>query len=346
MTVEVWNRKRLPLAWLRADDDATFGVVVRERELVDRQPGQRRAPQRLDARPVRARHARLTTSAASGEASTSWGPVDLAVGDLFAREAAVEERNDRRPVPRPAANRRRRPASSGPTSGAAPSDRRPAWPRIPSRFAGVREYAPGDPAPPDPPPSVAPASAAGHEAVRAVARPRGADRPRRPDGPRPGLGDRVRPRRCRVAVRRRRVHRPGAGRGEGGVRARRGRVHRRRDALRDRPDLVVGRPGRAGPRPAGPPVHARRRRRSSGCSRSSGGSPGRGRRSSSSRPATRRRSRAGSAGSRPAAAASSSSPVGSDAVGDAARARSAGFSARPARLNGPWQTASALEVAS
>src|SRR3954467_11252706 len=32
MTVEVWNRKRLPLAWLRADDDATFGVVVRERE--------------------------------------------------------------------------------------------------------------------------------------------------------------------------------------------------------------------------------------------------------------------------------------------------------------------------
>ena len=37
---------------------------------------------------------------------------------------------------------------------------------------------------------------------------------------------------------------------------------------------------------------------------------------------------------------------GRDAVGDAARARSAGFSAQPARLNGPWQTASALEVAS
>ena len=35
MTIEVWNRKRLPLAWLRADDDASFGVVVRERELVD-----------------------------------------------------------------------------------------------------------------------------------------------------------------------------------------------------------------------------------------------------------------------------------------------------------------------
>ena len=33
VTVEIWNRKRLPLAWLRADDAATPGVVVREREL-------------------------------------------------------------------------------------------------------------------------------------------------------------------------------------------------------------------------------------------------------------------------------------------------------------------------
>ncbi|HEY8632238.1 MAG TPA: hypothetical protein VIL50_03715, partial [Candidatus Limnocylindrales bacterium] len=33
VTVEVWNRKRLPLAWLRADEAATPGVVVREREL-------------------------------------------------------------------------------------------------------------------------------------------------------------------------------------------------------------------------------------------------------------------------------------------------------------------------
>ena len=33
-TVEVWNRKRLPLSWLRAEDEATAGVVVRERALV------------------------------------------------------------------------------------------------------------------------------------------------------------------------------------------------------------------------------------------------------------------------------------------------------------------------
>ena len=34
MTVEVWNRKGLPLAWLRADDGTSPGVTVRERPLV------------------------------------------------------------------------------------------------------------------------------------------------------------------------------------------------------------------------------------------------------------------------------------------------------------------------
>ena len=34
LTIEVWNRRRLPLAWLRADDDASPGVDVRERDLV------------------------------------------------------------------------------------------------------------------------------------------------------------------------------------------------------------------------------------------------------------------------------------------------------------------------
>ncbi len=31
LSIEVWNRRRLPLAWLRADDDASPGVEVRER---------------------------------------------------------------------------------------------------------------------------------------------------------------------------------------------------------------------------------------------------------------------------------------------------------------------------
>ena len=34
LSIEVWNRRRLPLAWLRADDDASPGVEVRERDLV------------------------------------------------------------------------------------------------------------------------------------------------------------------------------------------------------------------------------------------------------------------------------------------------------------------------
>ena len=34
LAIEVWNHRRLPLAWLRADDDASPGVEVRERDLV------------------------------------------------------------------------------------------------------------------------------------------------------------------------------------------------------------------------------------------------------------------------------------------------------------------------
>ena len=35
LTIEVWNRKPLPLAWLRADDEVTGAVVVRERALTE-----------------------------------------------------------------------------------------------------------------------------------------------------------------------------------------------------------------------------------------------------------------------------------------------------------------------
>ena len=344
MTVEVWNQKRLPLAWLRADDDATFGVVVRERELVDGSRGSGALRNVWTLAPFE----RVTrTYHVSGERRGVYdmGPVDLAVGDLFARQAAVEERNDRaRFIVRP-----RTVGTTGierPDRGAARSDRRPAWPRTPRASPASGPYAPGDPLRRIHHRASGPSRDTGHEAVRAVARPRGADRPRRPDGPRPGLGDRVRPRRCRVAVRRRRVHRPGAGRGEGGVRARRGRVHRRRDAA-SRPSRSRRRAARSSGSstcwPASPPT---RRRRSSGCSRSSAGSPGRGRRSSWSRPATRRRSRAGSAGSRPAAAASSSSPVAATRSATRHAPDRPGSAPRPARLNGPWQTATALEVAS
>src|SRR3954463_3584344 len=35
LTVDAWNRGRLPLSWLRADDATSEGVVVRGRDVVD-----------------------------------------------------------------------------------------------------------------------------------------------------------------------------------------------------------------------------------------------------------------------------------------------------------------------
>ena len=72
------------------------------------------------------------------------GPVDLSVGDLFARQAAIEERDDRaRFIVRPR------------TVGTTGIERPDQWGGLerakagltedPSRFAGVRPYAPGDP---------------------------------------------------------------------------------------------------------------------------------------------------------------------------------------------------------
>jgi len=40
LDITVWNRKRLPLAWLKADDVAGNGIVVRERQLVESATGQ------------------------------------------------------------------------------------------------------------------------------------------------------------------------------------------------------------------------------------------------------------------------------------------------------------------
>jgi uncharacterized protein (DUF58 family) len=143
MTVEVWNQKRLPLAWLRADDDATFGVVVRERELVDGSRGSGALRNVWTLAPFE-RVTRTYHVGAERRGVYDLGPVDLAVGDLFARQAAVEERADRaRFIVRPR------------TVGTTGIERPDQWggterskaglTEDPSRFAGVRPYAPGDP---------------------------------------------------------------------------------------------------------------------------------------------------------------------------------------------------------
>lgn len=143
MTVEVWNRKRLPLAWLRADDDASFGVVVRERELVDSSRGSGALRNVWTLAPFE-RVTRRFHVGAERRGVYDLGPIDLAVGDLFARQAAVEERDDRtRFIVRPrtvGTSGIERPDQWGGTERA-----KAGLTEDPSRFAGVRPYAPGDP---------------------------------------------------------------------------------------------------------------------------------------------------------------------------------------------------------
>ncbi len=141
-TVEIWNRKRLPLAWLRAEDAASPGVVVRERRLAVGGRGQRVLRNAWTLAPFE-RVTRHFHVGAERRGVYELGPVDLTVGDLFAREAAAEERNQVerflvRPRTVPAGVLHRRDTWGG-------ADRALAGlAEDPARFAGIREYAPGD----------------------------------------------------------------------------------------------------------------------------------------------------------------------------------------------------------
>jgi uncharacterized protein (DUF58 family) len=143
VTVEVWNRKRLPLAWLRADDSATPSVVVRERGLAIGREGGAVLRNAWTLAPFE-RVTRQFHVGAELRGVYELGPVELSVGDLFARQAATERRGDVdrflvRPRTVPTTALRRRDVLGG-------ADRaRFGLTEDPSRFAGIREYAPGDP---------------------------------------------------------------------------------------------------------------------------------------------------------------------------------------------------------
>jgi uncharacterized protein (DUF58 family) len=143
MTIEVWNRKRLPLAWLRADDDASFGVIVRERDLVDGSRGSGALRNVWTLAPFERVTRRFHVSG-ERRGVYDFGPIDLSVGDLFARQAAIEERDHRtRFIVRP-----RTVATSGierPDQWGGEERTKQGLSEDPSRFAGVRPYAPGDP---------------------------------------------------------------------------------------------------------------------------------------------------------------------------------------------------------
>ncbi len=143
LSVEVWNRKRFPLSWLRADDTASAGLVVRERSLLVGRDGDPVLRNAWTLGPFE-RVTRQFHVTGERRGVYSLGPVDLSVGDLFAREAAAEVRPERTPllvrpriVPADPIHRRDRWGGTDRALMGLTED--------PSRFAGVREYAPGDP---------------------------------------------------------------------------------------------------------------------------------------------------------------------------------------------------------
>src|SRR3954467_15307359 len=143
LDVEVWNRKRLPLAWLRADDAISPGLAVE---------GQRSIETELFGPTLRnswtlapyERVVRHLSISAERRGVFTIGPVDVSVGDLFARQAAATELPDGdaltvwpRTVPAPSVIR---PERWGDLDRA-----RTGLIEDPARFAGVRPYSPGDP---------------------------------------------------------------------------------------------------------------------------------------------------------------------------------------------------------
>ena len=144
LEIEAWNRRRLPLAWLRADDEASDGVELEERDLEDgSEPGTVVLRNAWTLRPwerVRRRFHVL----ADRRGVFTLGPVELSAGDPFGRRVATELR--------PGTDTFLVWPRTVPAVEVEPPDRWGDRERAiaglaedPSRFAGVRPYAPGDP---------------------------------------------------------------------------------------------------------------------------------------------------------------------------------------------------------
>jgi uncharacterized protein (DUF58 family) len=143
LTVSAWNRGRLPLAWVRAEDAVSRGLAVAERELVPSDDfGQALAnawtlaPSERVTRHFRVRALRRGVQAV--------GPARLAVGDLFAARAAdltVDgvERLIVRPRTVAVAGLEQR------TRWAGSERARRGLSEHPTSYAGLRDYRPGDP---------------------------------------------------------------------------------------------------------------------------------------------------------------------------------------------------------
>jgi uncharacterized protein (DUF58 family) len=143
LEITVWNRKRLPLAWLRAEDAASDGVRVQERELINTETFGHALANAWTLAPYE-RVIRHFHVEAWRRGVQELGPVRLTVGDLFAGTAAeVEQPDVDRLVVRP---------RTVPVHGLQPVARWGGTERArrglvehPLSYAGIREYQPGDP---------------------------------------------------------------------------------------------------------------------------------------------------------------------------------------------------------
>lgn len=142
LTIEIWNGKRLPLPWIRADDRASANVAIRHRSLATLEDFGIAFRNAWTLAPFE-RVARHFTLSADRRGTLELGPVRLTAGDLFARQAdeRLDEAIDRwlvRPPIVPVAVPR-----AGDPWGLADRARRGLL-EHPTSYAGVRDYRPGD----------------------------------------------------------------------------------------------------------------------------------------------------------------------------------------------------------
>ncbi len=143
LDITVWNRKRLPLAWLRAEDAATAGLDVREREMAVSESMGRVLANAWTLAPFE-RVVRHFHVEAKRRGVHELGPARLSVGDLFAGFAGeAENRTVDRLVVRPRTVPVRGLPPRARWGGGEPSRR--GLLEHPLAYAGVRDYQPGDP---------------------------------------------------------------------------------------------------------------------------------------------------------------------------------------------------------
>jgi uncharacterized protein (DUF58 family) len=142
LTIGIWNARRLPLPWVRADDRVTPNVTVLERDLATVEDFGLALGNAWTLAPHE-RVVRHFTLRAERRGVLEIGPVRLTAGDLFARPAdeRLDGRTERwliRPPVVPIAS-----PNPGDPWGMADRARRGLL-EHPTSYAGVRDYRPGD----------------------------------------------------------------------------------------------------------------------------------------------------------------------------------------------------------